>query len=71
MRWIKPVIAIFSLGLLSCELGEVELNNPLDTQANAEKGIRYNAPFFKFDWPTKEPTHISVKDDSWPDFTTE
>ena len=46
MRWIKPVIAIFSLGLLSCELGEVELNNPLDTQANAEKGI--NPPALVF-----------------------
>ena len=39
--------------------------------ANAEKGIRYNDPFFKFDWPFKEPKHISVKDDSWLDFTTE
>ena len=46
MRWIKPVIAIFSLGLLSCELGEVDLNNPLDTQANAEKGI--NPPALVF-----------------------
>ncbi len=46
MHWIKPVIAIFSLGLLSCELGEVDLNNPLDTQANAEKGI--NPPALVF-----------------------
>jgi dTDP-4-dehydrorhamnose 3,5-epimerase len=35
---------------------------------NAEKGIRYNDPFFKFDWPIKVPQHISVKDNSWPDF---
>tara|TARA_Y100001947_G_scaffold131989_1_gene118213 strand:- start:26 stop:556 length:531 start_codon:yes stop_codon:yes gene_type:complete len=46
LHWIKPVIAIFSLGLLSCELGEVDLNNPLDTQANAEKGI--NPPALVF-----------------------
>ena len=46
MRWIKPVIAIFILGLLSCELGEVDLNNPLDTVANAEKGI--NPPALVF-----------------------
>ena len=46
MRWIKPVIAIFILGLLSCELGEVDLNNPLDTDANAEKGI--NPPALVF-----------------------
>ena len=55
MRWIKPVIAIFSLGLLSCELGEVELNNPLDTQANAEKGI--NPPALVFS-PSSVSTSI-------------
>tara|TARA_Y100001970_G_C14145751_1_gene809723 strand:- start:144 stop:683 length:540 start_codon:yes stop_codon:yes gene_type:complete len=32
-----------------------------------EKGIRYNDPFFKFDWPNR-PLHISEKDASWPDF---
>ena len=36
--------------------------------AKAEKGIRYNDPFFKFDWPIKVPQHISVKDNNWPDF---
>ena len=55
MRWIKPVIAIFSLGLLSCELGEVDLNNPLDTQANAEKGI--NPPALVFS-PSSVSTSI-------------
>jgi len=35
---------------------------------NAEKGIRYNDLFFKFDWPIKEPKHISDKDNNWPDF---
>ena len=55
MRWIKPVIAIFSLGLLSCELGEVDLNNPLDTQANSEKGI--NPPALVFS-PSSVSTSI-------------
>lgn len=36
----------------------------------AERGIRYNDPLFKFDWPT-EPEHISDKDASWPDFLPE
>jgi dTDP-4-dehydrorhamnose 3,5-epimerase len=33
-----------------------------------EGGVRYNDSFFKFDWPIKVPQHISVKDNSWPDF---
>ena len=33
----------------------------------AERGIRYNDPFFKFKWPHK-PKLISKKDKSWPDF---
>ena len=32
-----------------------------------ERGIRYNDPFFKFEWP-ESPRHISEKDMSWPDF---
>jgi len=34
----------------------------------AEKGIRFNDPFFKFEWP-HEPKHISQKDSSYPDFS--
>jgi len=37
----------------------------------AERGICYNDPFFKFEWPEEKPAHISTKDASWPDFTTE
>ncbi len=33
----------------------------------AERGIRYNDPAFKFSWP-REPEVISDKDKSWPDF---
>lgn len=33
----------------------------------AEKGIRYNDPAFKFIWPST-PEVISEKDSSWPDF---
>ncbi|MBA3052133.1 dTDP-4-dehydrorhamnose 3,5-epimerase family protein [bacterium] len=33
----------------------------------AEKGIRYNDPFFKFKWPTT-PEVISEKDSIYPDF---
>lgn len=33
----------------------------------AERGIRYNDPFFKFDWPA-EPKVISEKDLNIPDF---
>jgi dTDP-4-dehydrorhamnose 3,5-epimerase len=33
-----------------------------------ERGIRYNDPQFNFPWPLGEPTVISDKDKSWPDF---
>lgn len=36
----------------------------------AEAGIRYNDPFFKFEWPV-EPSVISKKDKSYPDFNPE
>ena len=36
--------------------------------SEAERGIRYNDPFFKFEWPVKKPAHISHKDANWPDF---
>ena len=36
----------------------------------AERGIRYNDPFFKFDWPAK-PSIISEKDRNIPDFNPE
>ena len=35
---------------------------------DAERGIRYNDPIFKFIWPIDNPSHISEKDSSWPDF---
>ena len=39
MRWIKPFIITISFLLFSCEIVEPDLNNPLDTVANAENGI--------------------------------
>lgn len=33
-----------------------------------ERGIRYNDPQFNFVWPLGEPTVLSHKDASWPDF---
>ena len=33
-----------------------------------ERGVRYNDPQFNFVWPLGEPTVISAKDASWPDF---
>jgi len=33
-----------------------------------ERGIRYNDPAFRFEWPLGEPSVISAKDASWPDF---
>jgi len=36
--------------------------------AEAERGIRYSDPLFKFRWPVNEPTHISDKDAGWSDF---
>ncbi len=35
-----------------------------------ERGIRYNDPGFKFEWP-REPEVISDKDRSWPDFNAD
>lgn len=32
-----------------------------------ERGVRWNDPRFKIEWPI-EPTEISPKDGSWPDF---
>lgn len=31
-----------------------------------ERGIRWNDPYFKIDWPIKTPSVISDKDASWP-----
>jgi dTDP-4-dehydrorhamnose 3,5-epimerase len=31
-----------------------------------ERGIRWNDPYFKTDWPIKEPSIISDKDAQWP-----
>ena len=39
MRWIKEYIILIGFLFISCEIVESELNNPLDTDANAEKGI--------------------------------
>jgi len=46
LRWIKPFIITISFLLFSCEIVEPDLNNPLDTVANAEKGI--NPPALVF-----------------------
>ena len=34
----------------------------------AENGIRWNDPYFRVDWPVREPL-LSGKDAGWPDFT--
>jgi dTDP-4-dehydrorhamnose 3,5-epimerase len=34
---------------------------------SVENGIRWDDPFFNFEWPIK-PVHISEKDRNWPDF---
>ncbi len=34
----------------------------------AERGIRWNDPLFKIDWPYKDNIIISEKDKNWPDF---
>tara|TARA_B110000003_G_C16614884_1_gene520928 strand:- start:410 stop:940 length:531 start_codon:yes stop_codon:yes gene_type:complete len=36
---------------------------------NAEKGIRWDDPFFAIDWPIS-PSLVSSKDAQWPDFST-
>ena len=46
MRWIKNYIVIISLLLVSCEIVEPELKNPLDVEYNNSKGI--NPPAFIF-----------------------
>jgi dTDP-4-dehydrorhamnose 3,5-epimerase len=38
--------------------------------AKAERGLRYNDPAFKVQWPL-EMAQISTKDASWPDFNEE
>jgi dTDP-4-dehydrorhamnose 3,5-epimerase len=35
---------------------------------DAEAGVRWNDPAFDIEWPVAEPTEISDKDVSWPDF---
>ena len=52
MRWIKSLIISFSLILLSCELVESELNNPLDIEYNSSKGITPPALIFSPDQVT-------------------
>ena len=34
----------------------------------AEDGLRWNDPIFGIEWPLGEPSEISDKDRSWPDF---
>ena len=34
----------------------------------AEEGLRWNDPVFEIHWPLGEPSEISDKDRSWPDF---
>ena len=40
-------------------------------KADAERGIHYNDPLFKFKWPVDKPLHISDKDANWPDYNTD
>jgi dTDP-4-dehydrorhamnose 3,5-epimerase len=37
----------------------------------AERGIRWNDPFFAITWPLQERTSVSPKDQAWPDFVPE
>ena len=39
MRWTKKYIILIGFLFISCEIVEPELDNPLDTEANAEKGV--------------------------------
>jgi dTDP-4-dehydrorhamnose 3,5-epimerase len=34
----------------------------------AEKGIRFNDPFFDIQWPEIQTRTVSIKDNTWPDF---
>ncbi len=34
---------------------------------DCERGLRWNDPYFKIDWPI-EPDEVSPKDQAWPDF---
>ena len=38
--------------------------------SGAESGVRWNDPAFAIRWPLAEPTAISSKDASWPNFTS-
>ena len=35
----------------------------------AEKGLRYDDPFFNIDWPIKDGVMLSEKDENWPPFS--
>lgn len=37
---------------------------------SVERGARYNDPAFGIEWPLGEPSVISKKDATWPDFAT-
>jgi len=39
LRWIKQYIILIGFLFISCEIVEPELDNPLDTEASAEKGV--------------------------------
>jgi dTDP-4-dehydrorhamnose 3,5-epimerase len=34
----------------------------------AERGLRYSDPLFKFNWPVSIPAHISDKDANWSNY---
>jgi dTDP-4-dehydrorhamnose 3,5-epimerase len=36
---------------------------------DTERGVRWNDPVFKVEWPVVTPAVISEKDRNWPDFT--
>ena len=38
---------------------------------DAERGLRYNDPLFKFNWPINDPVYLSDKDASLPNYTPE
>ncbi len=35
----------------------------------AEKGLRYDDPFFNIDWPITDGVMLSEKDQNWPPFS--
>ena len=60
MRWIKQYIILISFLFISCEIVEPELDNPLDTEASAEKGVAHPALAFYPDHVYTHPRENAV-----------